>query len=562
MNEESQPDVAISTKVHKVKVDDRFKDDALEKVRGVVKGNGIAPEEITLKSFEGELLHFEAYTDLQVTTKFSKKEQVGRITGPVNVANEVALQEAIAREYLSLFTDGDTQRKIRDIALKRDDQGFAAKDVVLKIPFWRKDFVIFDPCHTCRNTGKITCRPCAGKGMIPCNRCAGSGKCACSHCHGAQMVAGPNGKKVQCSVCYGQGRMGCNACQQTGKIQCRTCATKGATACPNCQGHGWISHLTIVDIEAQCKFDYPKDELPEKICAMIEAYGVKIREHAKIHLMEAKTNAMKVAQEEAPDPNTLEQKQKILHIPIFYEVSLPYGHIEFEIKGVSYYMFLFGIKGELSHVSPFLDDMIKNGRRKLQDAVEKRGDLSENLKAAAQYRVIRRALYYIAQHSQRKSAKLLERDFPYGLSAQMQGEVLEASDTALKMLSTRARGIGLGASAAAMLAMFCGYLLLPLRSALVEKLPLLSLQAMIDGVVVCGGVYCGAMIIQAVANQSVNTLLQQIIRSKNKIKVAAKLGQTQYWNMGVGAVMFVAAIEIALSLGGHIPAWYAMYRGG
>lgn len=561
MNEESPPDVAVSTKVHKVKIDDSFKDDALEKVRALVAGNGIEPEELTLSSFEGELLHFEAHTDLVIVTKFSKKTMPGRMTGPINVANEVALQEAISKDYMLLFADADTQRKIREIAFNREDQGFGAQDIHLQIPFWKKEYVIFEPCQTCRTTGKVTCRGCAGKGTISCNRCTGSGTTYCSHCQGAKMVAGPNGNKIQCGVCYGRGRMSCNQCHQTGKMSCRTCAQKGATACPNCQGHAWASNMTIVNIEAKTKFHYPSEELPEKICAMIEEYGDKIREHAKIHIMQSRTNALKEKEAEELSLEELKEKQQILHIPIFYEVSLPYGHIEFDIHGTSYYTFLFGIKGALSHVSPFLDDLLKNGLRKLQDAVEGRGDISQNLKSAATYRTLRRGIYYAGAHSKRKAAKLLERDFPMGLTKATIDTIIENADSALKLLSHKPRQVGLALSCAFMFALFLAYHASPIGKILASKLTQHHMLDLIDAIILAGGVYLGSVIIQAYANKSVTTLMQDIIKSKKPINISAKLGNTALWNIAAGLVAFLIATEISLQIGLHVPQWYALLRG-
>lgn len=562
MNEESPPDVAVSTKVHKVKIDDRFKDDALEKVRALVKGNGLDPQEVTLASFDGELLHFEAHTDLVVVTKFAKKTIPGRMTGPVAVANETALQEAINNEYLTLFTDADSQRKIREIFLNREDQGFGINDVFMQIPFWKKEFVIFEPCQTCRNTGKILCRTCGGKGILPCTRCAGSGMTFCSHCNGARTVQNSQGQRMQCPVCHGQGRTSCNQCQQSGRMQCRICSTKGSTQCPNCQGHAWSSNLTIVNIEAKTRFEYPKEELPDKVVLMIEEYGDKIKEHAKIHLMESKTNELKEIAKEEDNAQEVAEKQKILHIPIFYEVSLPYGHFEFDIKGTSYYTFLFGIKGSLSHVSPFLDDLIKNGLRKLQDAVDERGDVTENLKAAAAFRCIRRGILYGSKFSAGKAARKLEKDFPFGLSKETLDIITVSADKALKNLSKRPRNKGLALSGVFMGSTLGAYFLSPARGFLAKKMPSIGIEAALDMIILCGILYIGTMIIQTFANKGINALLQTLTGAKEKSAFgAAKLGDSVFKNAAIGLLLFFIVIEMTVHIDVDIPSWYKIIRG-
>lgn len=562
MNEESPPEVAVSTKVHKVKIDDRFKDDALEKVRALVKGNGLDPQDVTLASFDGELLHFEAHTDLVVVTKFAKKIVPGRMTGPVVVASESALQEAINKEYLTLFTDADSQRKIREIFLNRDDQGFGINDVFMQIPFWKKEFVVFEPCQTCRSTGKILCRTCGGKGILPCTRCAGSGKTFCSYCNSAKMVASPNGGKVQCTVCYGNGRMSCNQCQQSGRMRCRVCASKGSTPCPNCQGHAWASNLTIVNIEAKTKFEYPKEELPDKVVMMIDQYGDKIKEHSKIHLMESKTNALKEAAKEEDNAQEIAEKQKILHIPIFYEVSLPYGHFEFDIKGTSYYTFLFGIKGDLTHVSPFLDALIKNGLRKLQDAVDKRGDTEDNLKAAAEYRAIKRGILYASKFTRFKARKKLEQDFPFGLSKEAIDTIISSADRALKNITKMARVKGTIASGIFMSAISAGYFLSPLRKFLTTKINPPPLMFVLDGLIFVSGIYIGTMIIQGLANRNLASLLQKLIGTKEKSSFgAAKLGNTIYWNALISFILFILCVEATRHFGVDVPSWYRQLLG-
>lgn len=557
MNEESPQEPESVIKVHKVKIDDHFKDDALLKVQSYVKGNGIDPAEVKLASFDGELLHFQAYTNLIVTTKISKKVIPGRMTGPVVVANEVALQENINKEYMTLFTDADSQRKIREIFLNRNDQGFGIQDEFMQIPFWKKEYVIFEPCQTCRSTGKVHCRNCGGKGILPCSRCAGTGKVFCSHCNGARTVQNAQGQRMQCPICYGQGKTGCNTCQHSGRMQCRICGTRGSTPCPNCQGHAWSSNLTIVNIEAKAKFEYPREELPDKICIMIDELGDKIKDHAKIHLMEVATNTLIENDNNEDNLSEKTEKTKVLHIPIFYEVSIPYGHFEFEIEGKSYYTFLFGIKGKLSHASPFLDDLIKNGLRKLQDAVDKRGDIAKNLFAAAEYRVIKHGVLYASRFSKQKALQKLDKDFPVGLSRTSSEIILTQSDLALKLLSEKPRRVGIAFSGLFMFAFYSGFLLSPIQKLIERKIPSAELQAAFDALILGCGIYIGTLIIQIFANKTISKILQPLLGDKKDSAYgAAKLGNSSIINIGLGILLFILTLECARALGLDIPLWY------
>ena len=562
MNAQSPDDAQrpASTDILKVKIDEHYKDDALALVRGIVEGNGIDPQAVTLANFEGELLVFEAKTELSVITKIHKKSVPGRVSGPIAVGNESGVAEALSKEYLKLFTDFDTQRKIRDLALNREDKGFGLKDVYLKVPFWTKEFVVFEACQTCHSSGSVQCRNCAGKGVVACNRCRGSGMVVCSHCNGAQRVAGPNGQRVQCSVCYGRGKMSCNQCQQTGRMQCRICAAKGVTTCPNCQGHGWASNMTSVTIEARTAFSYPREELPEKICGMIDKHGAKIREHAKIHILDAATSVMTEQEKEDATRAEQDEKQKILKVPIFYKVSLPYGHVEFDIKGKSYYTFLFGTQGRLTHVSPFLDDLLSNGVRKLQDAAEGRGDAAGNLRAAAEYRCLKNALVYATRFSQGKARARLKREFRIGLSEEMLKKIVGLADQGLQALSKSSRQKGLAAAFVAMSAIFAGYFMSPVRGMLVSRLPMVRLEGALDALTLGLGIFVGSIVIQALANTKVKALIKEIAPDLT-VGVAAKLGKTAYWNIGLGVVAFAAVLAAVHFSGGMMPGWAHMVFG-
>lgn len=557
MNEESPEGLSKATKIIKLKIEENYQLQALERARALVKGNKFDPQNVSLARFEGEILQFEAMTELDVSTQISKKIKSGRVTGPVQVASEHAANAEIAKEYMKLFNEGDTQRKIRDIALKRDDQGFALKNEVFKIPFWHKEFVMFEPCQTCRSTGNVRCQKCFGKGVIVCNRCNGSGMSYCTNCNGAQMVQSPQGKTT-CTVCSGRGRISCGQCQQNGTMQCPTCRTRGSTQCPSCQGNAWISHIFVADIEARANFYYPDNELPEKIVAMISEYGAKIKEHADITVSQKEVNA--VAVEKEKDATKAEQKetQEILKIPIFYDVILPYSHIEFEINGKSYYMFMFGKKGELSHVSPFLDDLLANGLRKLKDCIEKRGDAAKNLEMACEYRAIRSGLVYAANLPLRRAEKRLNKDFPIGLSKEATEEIISSTHKTLKLISSKPRLQGLLLSCSIMLLAFLGYFLSPVRTMMIAKLKSIIPQIFLDGMILGGAIFIGSLAIQGFANYRVTQTISKIIRS-NKIKLPVKLGETGLWNIVSGILLFFVTIEMARQMKMPVPPWYLYF---
>ncbi|PCJ01780.1 MAG: hypothetical protein COB14_03470 [Alphaproteobacteria bacterium] len=541
------------TQIHKLALSDEYKENAMNKVKKMVKGNKFPPEDVKLEKLEGEILHFQAENMLTILTKVSHKKIGGRIEGPVQVSNESAVNVAMNNEYTRLSQNPNMERTIREVLLNRDDQGFALDNNIIPLPFWKKEFVTYEPCQTCKSTGTVKCHPCAGKGIDQCPRCNGSGMGHCGHCNGAQMIQGPQGNQVQCPVCHGNGHISCTTCNQSGTVQCTTCRSKGITACPNCKGNAWISTIYTQTIEARTAFDYPKNRLPEKIVAMIEKYGVKIREHANIKISEDMLSAVNLYDTEKAKKASEDDRKNNYRIPIIYEVFLPYGHMEYNIKGKNYYTFLFGTQERLIHVSPFLDDLIKNGLRKLSDAAEKRGDVGKNLVQAAEYRTIKEGIFYTTMHSLAKAKTMLMKSNSLGLSSDVAKDIIKDTDTALKNITKKPRITGLILSAIFNIALFCTYFLSPARNMLTALIPNQNLHIIFDLLTLTASTYLGIIIIQIISSAAIKQIIERI-----GIKKASqpKLGDTLYWTIGLSILSFIGALELSRVTNIFPPFWY------
>lgn len=551
------PENKYNTEISTLKIDEAYKDQALTVVRGLVSGNQYDPEAVKLLGFEGEVLQFQAETTLRIATKLSKKTQSGRTKGPVQVANQAAADEGVRKEYLKLSEDRDMTRKIREVVLNRNDKGFAQDGLVVSLPFWRKDFVYYEPCKSCNAKGTILCQRCAGKGMEVCTLCHGSGMAICPQCRGGQQIVGPQGTKIPCPTCHGRGRASCRQCNQTGRVQCRVCRTKGVTTCTTCQGHAWTSQIQIVEIEARASFDYPRDALPEKVAAMVEARRDKISEDAEIHVSQ-------FAPEDPEEEKTQEKVQQtgggqaiVYSIPIRYEVILPYAHIEYEIAGKSYYTFLFGTKGRLSHVSPFLDDLIKNGARKLSDAAERRGDVAANLQAAAEYRTVKEAIVSAALYPLGKAARKVKALNALGLSNEKIKELVVTADRALKNITDKPRQMGMALSVAGMTALFAAYFLSPLRGMLVGMIANGAFHVAADFLVLGAAVYLSAVVMQMSAGGAMRKALHGIVPPERMRRMTPKLGNKGLWTGLIVVAAFFVMMEIARQTGANAPEWYA-----
>lgn len=548
---------SVDTVIEKIELSEGYKDAALEQVRSLVLGNQFNPDDVVIESFDGEVLNFQAETMLYVFTKDFDKYVPGQLKGPLLVKDENAARDEMTKAYQFIANDVALERQIRDVFLKRDDKGFALDKHQEPLHFIKKQFVVYEPCQTCQATGRVTCQPCSGKGAMPCPRCHGAGVDNCHHCHGAQMVQGQNGQRIACPVCHGRGKTMCSQCQQKGTIQCRTCSARGSTKCPNCEGHAWVSHLFTQEYYVRTEFDYPRKRLPEKVVALIERYGVKIRDHANIMVTQEQQSAVNV--DDAQKQKHLEsiKSRKDICFPIIFTVALPYGHFEYGINGKSYYTFLFGTHGRFTHVSPFIDDLIKDGVRKLTDAAQMRGQVADNLMAAVQYRTVKEALLYSARYGTRRARKALKKSNPIGLSSQMIDKLLKLSDIAMKNLTKRSRYIGLGASSVFQLGFFGAYFLTPFRNFLIGHVSGSHMHMAVDFIIGAAVLFIGINIVQIVAQKISQKDFERIFLDDLQQRLIPKLGEVSYYNFVLGVLLFFGFLEGMRSFGIASVGWYS-----
>jgi len=548
------------TVIERMKISESYKEEALKHIKSLVHGNQCDPETVELKAFEGEILHFQAENMLTLLSKMTNKRVPGRVQSGQKVDGEIGAKEAMTRAYLTLAKDKDMEKRIRDTVLNRSDKGFGVDGTIIPLPFWKKEFIVMEPCQTCKTNGTVTCLPCGGKGVSPCPRCHGSSQTHCSHCNGAQMVMGQNNRKIQCPMCHGRGKIGCTGCNASGRIQCKTCSSKGVTTCPNCQGNAWTSVIHKIEIEARTAFDYPRDKLPEKVVALIERYGDKFKEYAEIKIAQDQESVVNKDDEEKARQQEIADQRKDIRFPILYEVILPYGHIEYDIKGKTYYTFLFGNKAKLEHVSPFLDDLIKNGIRKLHDAAELRGDVYENLKMAGEYRTVKEGIAFTASGSMKKAKEKLKKANNLGLSDHAIKEIITLSDRALKNITKKPRMVGLGISALLNAVLLGAYFLTPIRDMIVGHIPNIAVQGLIDSIIFLAFMYIGVMAIQMTAESAIKKTMAMLLPGGLKT-APPKLGQVAYWNIATCSAIFAGILFATPYAGVQPPAWFQNIMG-
>ncbi len=506
-----------------------YKEKALEKIRQAVKGNRFDPAKITIDNFDGGIVKFTAKTQLEIRTKISEKTVPGRQGGAQVVDSGVALKAAVDQDIQNLMSSNDTAQKIKALVLGRDDKGFALDGVDIPIDFWKKDFVYYEGCGTCKTQGRLQCQRCHGLGHESCPQCHKKGVIPCTQCRGSQEIQGPNGQQ-QCPQCQGQGDISCSLCQQRGEVQCRICKTKGETTCTACNGAGWNSHITMAEIEVHTNFDYERGAVPDKAAKLIEKLGPKLSGHAGIEVLEQAQEA--------------QEKEIAIH----YQVALPCGPISFLVGDEKAEGFLFGNQMKLTSVSPFLEPILAKGMQKLQDAANGRGSVAGNLQAAAKYRTLRQAILAAARYKLNKAAKALQSGSPVGLSKAKINELVQNADKALKNITAKPRQQGL-IGGLGLSALIYGAWFFALRASILASVANEAAHMAVDLMVFAAGAGLVIFVIQLVSAKALRTALKGIVPPGKEKAFTPKTGKTGLY-ASIGAFVIFAALWALTILGG------------
>jgi hypothetical protein len=537
-------------KIHKIEIDDVYKQTAFDKIKKAVRGNGFDPEKIALNRFEGEVLQFQAETMIEMSTSIIEKSIPGRMQGPTIADSEATVKALIQRDYLKARDDASLIESIRNVFINRPDKGFAQDKLTVPLKTWRRSYVIYIPCQSCKSMG-----------TNPCTRCGGAGKQNCHNCNGSQTVMDSHNNRITCIVCAGRGKISCSACRQSGKMQCPPCGGNGVITCHNCKGLAWISHFQEATLEASTSFDYPRNKLPANIVVLIDKEKEKLAEHAEIHILpaSASTPVINADNEDKMRDIAHANHNKIFRVPLIYNVILPYSHMEYGIKGKTYYTFLFGTKGMLSHVSPFLDDLLAEPLRKLDDAASGRGNVAHNLKAAARYKTARQAILLSLQYSSWRATAMLLKANPLGLSEETAKIMIANADAGIKSIIRKPRLVGLGLALPLCIGLLGAYFLSPARKLLMEQHAHQIPDFIIDLGVLALTTYLGLIFIQTIAGYSLKKALFDILpKDKKNMPLSSKAG----WaittaHIGLCLSGFIALLEYMRQIMHNSPDWHA-----
>ncbi len=538
-------------------VDLALLESALTLLKAAVTGNGIDPETLSLKSFSGEVLHFETHENFKIEPRTAQKLLHGKENGEV----VGSLQEARTRiqgAIEKVTQNPEIWKNTITVLSKRPDLGFALNDYVLLLDRMNKTYVVHEVCTECHGQARASCQACRGTGGTHCPKCYGTKLMVCPKCHGTQYLDLGQGRQP-CIRCNGRGKANCDKCQQKGTIKCVACRGSGLLSCKGCSGTGWHSQMSYLEIRARSRFQYNREALPPEVPPLIDNLGPEMvtAKHGDIRIIQEKVREEEINKNTKPD-----------EFIIPYKVRLPWGNIEFFTKDGTLAGKLFGFQPSLVHMPHFLEEAVRPGLRFLDEAVRAQTNVAAKIREATSYRLIAEAALATVRAPQRKALDLMLKKYPFGIRAETLKKTVLLADRALRRVTQKPRIFGMLGGLALNLALFALYFVGPGRGFL-ETFPLTP-RALVaaDGVLLMLGFLVVTLCMQYASVQALNRALEHVLprgattKGKGKGKtprnrLIPKAGKSAAIGYAVLVVLYFATIELAISRGGGTPIWYA-----
>ncbi len=499
-------------------IDETVQKRALDKMKGLVKGNGLKLDKVSIETVSAQILSFRAEGFIRLTTEYSSKSVPGKIEKGEMIGTPEAFEAALRNMPVQTQRNPGDRDTIVKTVLTRPDKGYGARDQSFKLDMLAKDYVSHEACRVCAQTGQMTCPKCAGQKMMACQTCHGRHDILCPSCRGLGSIT-QNGKQIPCGRCRGRRRVQCPACQGLGQVKCKNCQGAGVTSCANCKGSGTISHLAKVELIAHLHFNYDRQGLPIELTKLLDAFSLRYIEKGDIDLG---IETPSWHEDEPPE-----------NIPIIYNVRVPYGEIVFRLGKRKIPCTILGWNGEIIKGPEFLDEITKRGQGLLAGAAGGQGNVGEALRASAKYRILREAIVIAASQLQTRKAlsKLLQK-YPVGISSDKVLRFIMHANQAMQVITHKPRLAGLGSGAVLFTAIAATYFL-NLRSSLPQQLNGLPLDPALSAIL-CDVFLCllGTLIIvmssQIFAGHVLRKSLTGLASPATMKKIMPRIGWTSW----------------------------------
>ncbi len=504
-------------------IDQTVQAHALEKIKALVKGNGLKADKVSIEKVSAQILSFRAEGFIRLATEYSSRSVPGKVEKGEAIGTPEAFEAALRQFPMQAQRDPGRRDTIVKTIMARPDKGYGAKDQSFKLDALAKDYVSHEACSTCTQTGQMTCPKCGGQKMMVCQTCHGRHDILCPSCRGMGSIT-QHGKQVPCGRCRGRRRVQCPACHGLGQVKCKGCNGAGKSACAACKASGFISHLAKVELIAHLHFNYDRQGLPIELTKLLDAFSLRYIEKGDIDLG-IETPSW---QENEPPEN----------IPIIYNVRVPYGEIVFKLGKRSAACTVLGWNGEIIKGPEFLDDITKRGQGMLAKAAGGEGNVGASLRDAAKYRILREAIIVAASQLQtRKALSKLLKKYPVGISSDKMLRFLMQANQAMQVITHKPRLIGLAIGTLVFVMMAAVYFII-MRGKIAQHMgafpidPALS-TIICDVVLMLLGTVAIVMSSQIFAGRALRQSLTGLASAATMKKILPKMGWTLWAAFGI-----------------------------
>lgn len=558
----NQPPSSQPKVVQVVHVDPKILTKALQKLKGLVRGNGFdenniklceAPEETSITMYR-----FKARTSLKLVPQYGLRVEPGRNTHCEVAANEVEFKKAIARIAIDAREKPEKRKQIIDFIFSKSNKGFGIKEQ--RIPFQQlnRSLVQHERCATCNNKGRTSCATCHGDGQVNCTRCNGRKQMICPQCKGSTHTRTNDGRTISCQFCRGDGRINCTLCAARGQIKCQKCAATGSLPCKICAGSGWLSHIANIEIFAQIKFTFEQQGLPPLLVKTIEKNPSKCVEKHDIEVSidnstAAHNSFVEMGKDNHDITNNTEPDDTIW---LDYEALCPFGPITFDMGGEKKSGSLFGFQSRLINFPFFMDSFTKDGKDALIMSSKDHKNARAHLSKAVKFRLISDIITQTLLIKNPKRTKIfLVEKYTTGVSPESISEMVNAADVTLRNITRLWRVIGLVIGLALFTALLDYYFIEGGRMTLGLFGPPESALTILDIISIPLGIFIGVISSKWAAKWSQNKTLHGIVANDILQKTLPNTGMVFQWAVILSTTIFIILLTIAVILNLPSPDW-------
>jgi hypothetical protein len=503
---------------------------ALKQIRALARGNGADTDAIQIREMDGEIIHCEAITHLELHPEITTDQKNGRVQIGDVLGDTGAVQKAVQTHSVEATKSAEIRKLMVKMLLERPDKGFSSHAEYFDMPPLQKSYSCHQPCGACGGQGRTACGTCRGQRQEVCNSCRGRALVACNFCHGNGMRQDANGKQIACTHCRGTRQIPCHTCNKTGRIKCRQCKGAGNLGCNNCGGVGAFTQITHVNLQMKTLFEIDRSALPHPAVKAIENKGsdMIIRNHIRV-------SGEQVTREDGG-------------LAIQYQVEFPYVFLLMSINGQPMKVELFGLKGKILKAPAFVETLIGTQVALLEQAARGNGAVQSNIIKASKTRLLGEALSYVLTMPQKKAFLTLKKKYPIGVSNEGLKNIITTSKKALARLTASARYTGYAFAGLFNLMLSGAYFIGGLRDVF---LPLMGQNGamVLDFALIPLGGFIGAMVTKFITQRPLQKALGHIVKNFRQYKVGTLP------NYGLSFGVFILVLLVAKFSGMPVPHW-------